>query len=100
MSGKVQRIITLKEKCIIIDGARIFNSLPHILRNFNGEFKDFKNLFDCYMKEVPDCPIVPGYVSHNLDIHNHMSNSLIDWNRNLSNSDWQPERDTKMMDYT
>ena len=96
ISGKVLRIKTLKEKCINVEGAKLFNSLPYVLRNFSGEFNEFKNLFDKYMVDIPDCPVLPGYITHNLDSNNYMSNSLIDWNRNLKNSDWTPEGNSKM----
>ena len=93
VSGKVQSIVTLKEKCINIAGAKLFNMLPKILRNFQGNFKMFKNMFDKWMVDVPDCPNMPGYISHNLDDKGHMSNSLTDWCRNLKCDDWTPEKE-------
>ena len=47
-----------------------------------------KLLLDQYLTTIPDCPIIPGYVSHNMDQKGNMSNSLIDWNTNLKNSHW------------
>ena len=75
---------------------KLFNSLPYVLRNFTGEFSEFKNLFDKYINDIPDCPVLPGYITHNLDLNSYMSNSLIDWNRNLNNSDWTPDGNSKM----
>ena len=100
ISGSIMSIKTMKEKCINTEGAKLFNSLPKILINFDGEFKDFKNLFDIYMCEIPDCPVLPGYVTHNLDDKNNSSNSLVDWNRNLNNIEWTPERSTKQCNTT
>ena len=83
-----------------MEGAKLFNSLPYILRNFSGEFDEFKNLFDKYMYDIPDRPVLPGYITHNLDLNSYMSNSLIDWNRNLNNYDWTPEGNSKMENST
>ena len=94
ITGTVMRIKTLKEKCINVEGSKLFNSLPKILRNFDGKFLEFKKLFDNWMNSIPDCPVLPGYSTHNLDNNNLMSNSLIDWNRNLMNTDWEPDGNT------
>ena len=64
--------------------------MPRIIRDFNGDFAGFKTLVDTYLMDIPDCPILDGYTSHNLDRDNKPSNSLIDWNGNLNNVNWTP----------
>ena len=64
--------------------------MPRFIREFDGNFQQFKSMVDMYLMEVPDCPILDGYSSHNLDGDNRQSNSLIDWNSNLNNENWLP----------
>ena len=90
LSGKVSAIRTIRERTVSIHGVRIFNSMPRIIRDFNGDFSGFKSLVDIYLMDIPDCPILDGYISHNLDRDNKPSNSLIDWNANLNNVNWTP----------
>ena len=69
-------------------GSNLYNSLPLCLRMYEGSFEGFKVLLDLDLSTIPGCPILPGYISHNLDLKGNMSNSLIDWNRNCKNSNW------------
>ena len=88
MTGSIMRIQYLRERTIYISGAKIFNSIPCCVREFKGEFSQFKILVDSYLAEVPDCPLLEGYVSHNLDSNLKMSNSIIVRNNNLNAEDW------------
>ena len=65
--------------------------MPRCIREFKGEFSQFKSLVDSYLADVPDYPLLDGYVSHNLDADLKMSNSIIVWNHNLKAEDWLPE---------
>ena len=67
ISGSIMRIQTLIEKTIHIAGARIFNSMPKVIREFRREFPQFKKLVDMYLLQILDCPLIEGYTSHNLD---------------------------------
>ena len=58
--------------------------MPHVIREYDREFASFKTLVDTYLMEVPDCPILDGFISHNMDKDNKPSNSIIDWNENLN----------------
>ena len=91
ITSKVARVISLKEKLIHISGARIFNSMQHVIREYSGKFEGFKSLVDQYLSEVPDCPIMDGYISHNMDSNSRMSNSLEVWNDNLNSYNWIPD---------
>ena len=64
--------------------------MPRIIRDHNGDFPGFKSLVDMYLMEIPDCPLVDGYTSHNLDNQNKPSNSIIDWNENRNCINWLP----------
>ena len=90
-SGKIMRIRTLQEKHIKFEGSRLFNSLPRILREFSGSLKSFKYLLDEFLWKIPDCPILIGYSSHNLDKDSHQSNCITDWSHNLNLSEWIPD---------
>ena len=94
LTGTVVRIKTLKDKSLPYVGAKLFNSLPQCLRNmeFSKEgFPVFKCVLDMFLQCIPDCPCLPGYVSHNLDLNTSPSNSIIDWIRNEKLEVWMPD---------
>ena len=91
MTGCIRRVQTLRERTVYIAGAKIFNSMPRYIREFKGEFAEFKKTVDQYLSEVPDCPLLEGYISHNLDRNLRMSNSLIVWSENMNTYDWVPK---------
>ena len=95
ITGSIRRIKTLRVRTLYIAGAKIFNSMPRYIWEFKGEFAEFKKIVDQYLSEVPDCPILEGYTSHNLDGNLRMSNSLIVWNDNLNTYNWVPEPPNK-----
>lgn len=82
LSGSA-RIQTIKDGTINIAGAKLFNSLPKILCDFNGLCELFKKLLDEYLEIVPDRPVIGGYHTCNLDIKGNQSNCLSEWSRNL-----------------
>ena len=88
---KVQHITTLKENSIKIAGSKIYNELPRFLREHDRSFQNFKELFDIFLENIPDCPILPGYNSHNLDKNSSQSNELSDWMKNMNLEDWTPQ---------
>ena len=89
-TGTVQRIKTLKDKSIQRTGARLFNRLPRIIRDYEGEYQGFKELVDTFLDTIPDCPCLPGYQTHNLDNTGRQSNSIVDWCRNMKTDGWIP----------
>ena len=91
ISGTVQRIASLRKRLIHISGAGIFNSIPHIIREYQEEFRELKSIVDQYLSEVPDCPILEGYISHNWDRKFDMCNSLIDCKENINSCNWTLE---------
>ena len=95
LSGSVGSIKTIRERTINVAWAQIFNSMPRIIREYSGDFKGFKSMIDTYLMEVPDCPVLDGYILHNMDENSKPSNSLIHWNRNLNSINWIPGTLTK-----
>ena len=91
MTGCKMKIQTLRERSIYIAGARIFNAMPRVIREFKGEFNQFKIIVDKYLATIPDCPLLEGYTTHNLDKNLKMSNSIIVWSHNMKTTDWVPE---------
>ena len=90
LSGKVSEIRSIRERTVSVNGANIFNAMPRIIREYQGDFPGFKIMVDTFLMEVPDCPILDGYTSHNMDRSNRPSNSLIDWCDNMNVINWVP----------
>ena len=84
------RICSIRDRTVAINGANIFNAMPRIIREYQGDFPGFKIMVDTFLMEVPDCPILDGYTSHNMDRSNKPSNSLIDWCDNMNVINWVP----------
>ena len=59
-TGTVQRIKIYKNRSIQRAGARIFNKMPRIVRDYEGEYKGFKELVDKFLDIIPDCPCLLG----------------------------------------
>ena len=81
----------MKERMISINGSRLYNCLPRIIREFEGSLEGFKCLLDSFLKIVPDRPCLPGYYTHNLDRKSNQSNCLIDWVYNMDLDKWKPD---------
>ena len=72
-SSSLAMIRRARERSLRVHGAKLFNLLPHNLRNENsGDFALFKNHLDIFLSTVPDQPTTPGLVRA------AMSNSLLD----------------------
>ena len=57
-----QRIQTIKENTLAINGPRLFNTLPLKIREkTNVSVDSFKNVLDKYLSLIPDEPPVDGY---------------------------------------
>ena len=53
---------TLREQTLAVTGPNLFNCLPAHIRNMQGvELETFKKALDHFLREVPDCPSLPGY---------------------------------------
>ena len=71
-TGTSARMQTIVDGSFSVRGAKLFNSLPKKLRNFEGSVDSFKNALDSFLSKVRDQPYTPGYHQ------SAPSNSLID----------------------
>ena len=88
--SKYSYVTTLKERSLNVEGPRLFNSLPSVLRSFNGSKERFKSLLDLYLYSVPDKPNGRSMFSSAVTRLGSPSNSLKDWSRLLKVKDWYP----------
>ena len=73
-------IHTLREQSFQINGPRLFNCLPKVLRNMNKCQDDFKAALDKYLTSVPDQPRIGSLIPQATDqLTGRQSNSLLAW---------------------
>ena len=65
--GSTAAIRSKKDKTIFKIGPKLFNSLPRSMRDVVSSFDEFKIILDMFLDLIPDCPILKGYYSHNVD---------------------------------
>ena len=76
ITSKVKKV---REESFMVEGPMLFNSMPPIIRNFDGSKECFKKLLDEFLTYIPDEPV------HNSDNNNcrrandFRSNSVRDW---------------------
>ena len=81
---------TMMEATIKREGARLYNSLPKILRTLSCTKDRFKRLLDMFLEDVPDNPNGKDYVSPCMDRKCKPSNSIKDWAKTNNMSNWRP----------
>ena len=78
----------MRDQSLVVHGGRIFNLLPHNIRNWNGTKDGFKELLDIFLNDIPDHPqtqdLTPALVDP-LTCKN--SDSLFDWILHLKMTD-------------
>ena len=79
LSGTRQAVVTLREHSLLVEGPKLFNSLPASIRRLDWTLSTFKSHLDAFIQTLPDCPLSPGTPSAATDLHGHPSNSLRDW---------------------
>ena len=91
LTGSVNSVKTMREKSLPISAAKLYNSLPYYIRDYEGDdYKTFKAMLDEFLSSIPDEPSVPGLSTSNQNTDSRPSNSIIDWSRNMRNSSWTP----------
>ena len=75
----------IRDQSLIIRGGRIFNVLPHVIRNSTNISLDvFKSRLDVFLQQIPDNPSIPGmYPAPG-------SNDIVDWIHYLHLGDRRP----------
>ena len=66
--------------------------LPECIRNMDENYSKFKTVLDIFLSQIPDCPVMKGYITHNYDNNNRQTNSLIFWVRNMKLGNWMDTR--------
>ena len=84
ITGTREAIKTLKERSLLVEGPRLFNSLPKDLRNLDCELDTFKAHLDAYLETLPDQPASANCQPRATDSGGRPSNSVRDWGRTLS----------------
>ena len=92
-NAKVQSVKTKRDRSIFGQGPILFNSLPRIIREYEGNFKGFKALIDVVLDIIPDRPCLNGYRNGNNDIFDKETNSISTWMSNLNLQEWMPPSD-------
>ena len=83
-SGDSLKYRTLKENSLKVEGARLFNSLPKVLRNFKGTLASFKLALDDFLEQIPDEPNMGGFlIPRATNASVKPSNSIRDWIKTL-----------------
>ena len=90
-AGPSSRYKTLKENSIFIEGPKVYNCLPKILRNYTGPLDRFKEHLDKFLQIIPDHPN-GDMMSDAVDWSCKASNSLKDWIRQLCLSNWSSDK--------
>ena len=71
------RIKTIKDNSFLVQGPRLFNTLPRDIRAMHDcTTNQFKNHLDCYLRNLPDEPPLPGYTHRNHSNSSTMPNNM------------------------
>ena len=77
------------------EGPILFNSLPRVIRGYEGSFNGIKVLVYIVLTEIPDRPCLNGYKNNNNDIFDKETNSIPTWIAYLKLQDWTPQDDVE-----
>ena len=70
---------SLVDRSLLVEGSRLYNSIPRRIREFKGTYLGFKNCVDRLLLSVPDCPREVGAEPMARNGDGQPSNSLKDW---------------------
>ena len=69
----------LRDRTILVEGVKLYNSVPRKIREYNRSYLGFKNCIDRWLGEIPDVPRDVGHEPEARSIEGKPSNSLKDW---------------------
>ena len=70
----------MRSQSLYFHGGNLFNSLPPYIRNYTGIKDGFKLLMDKFLAQIPDKPLIPGWLPDPINgISGKHSNSIPDW---------------------
>ena len=83
LTGKLSRVKSLRETSFLVQGPRLFNSLPRSIREFIGSREAAKTNLKYWAKDVPDIPVLQGQPNplSPRDLLQRPSNSLQFWSK-------------------
>ena len=85
----------LRDRTILVEGAKIYNMVPRKIREYSGSYLGFKNCIGKWLNEVPDIPRDLGNEPNARNTEGKPSNSLKDWSKILTYDDsWFPVKNT------
>ena len=79
IQSRQRKLATIRYNSFSSRAAALFNSIPKTVKNAES-LGAFKSRLDKYLRKIPDCPPVHGYVRRN-------DNSILDW----ANTRWEVE---------
>ena len=89
-------IKVIRDRTILVEGAKIYNMVPHRIREYDGTYLGFKNCIDKWLTDVPDKPRDLGNEPDARNSDGKPSNSLKDWSKILTYDDsWVPVKKKK-----
>ena len=74
-----EKIMRLRDDSLMIEGAKLYNSVPMNIRSYDGTYLGFKNLVDKWLTNIPDIPRVSGFEPRSRNMIGEPSNSVRDW---------------------
>ena len=97
MSNKgSNHIKVIRDRTILVEGAKIHNMVPRRIREYDGTYLGFKNCIDKWLADVPDIPRDLGNEPDARNSDGKPSNSLKDWSKILTyNDSWVPVKKMK-----
>ena len=78
VSAKVMR---LRDDSLMIEGAKLYNSVPMEMKSYDGSYLGFKNLVDAWLSHIPDIPRITGYEPRSRNMMGEPSNLIRDWTK-------------------
>ena len=87
-TGSWSRMISIREASFHIEGPKLFNSMPKVVRDCST-FDEMKVMLDLFLATLPDQPKLPGSTPGATRQDGHPSYSARDWARSLPGTlDW------------
>ena len=83
------------EESFLVEGPLLFNSMPAVIRNYDGSKEGFKKLIDEFFTHIPDELVYNGNENVCKRANGFISNSIRDWIKaiqsNMDRSWWRME---------
>ena len=69
----------LRDDSLLVEGAKLYNSVPMYIRAYDDSYLGFENIIDAWLKFIPDIPRVTGNEPEGRNFNGLPSNSIRDW---------------------